>query len=571
MRNHREWVCLCGGLQLLVLLWPRPVAASWPSDPLVNVPLCTATGEQYFPAIVADGSGGAIVTWWDMRSGSGDIYAQRISASGAPLWGANGVALCTASGDQSNPAIVSDGAGGATVVWSDLRGGLKYDIYVQRISATGTPMWTTDGVALCTAGGNQQSPVVTTDGAGGAIVAWFGQFAGHYDIYAQRISATGTPMWTINGVALCAAAGDQESPTIIPDDAGGAIVSWFDQRSGSDYTFADIYAQRISSSGAPMWTPEGVALCTATGSQQNPNIAPDGAHGAIVTWFDGRNGNYDIYAQRVSDAGAVQWAADGVALCTAAGEQAMPTLVPDGTGGAIVTWRDYRSGSEYDAYAQRISGSGSPQWAANGVAVCTATGDQYDPRITSDGAGGAIVAWPDLRNGSDLDVYAQRLSPGGAPQWTDEGVTLCTAAGYQNVVTPVSDGAGGAIATWGDHRGGGDYDIYAQRVQANGVLGGDVTSVPGGGTRELVLAPVTPNPTHRGRLMVRFTLPSGSPALLELFDVSGRRIAARQVGSLGAGVHSLDLAESRDLAPGLYLVRLRQGSHALVTRVAMLE
>ena len=128
------------------------------------------------------------------------------------------------------------------------------------------------------------------------------------------------------------------------------------------------------------------------GDQYIPTITSDGAGGAIVTWEDSRSGNYDIYAQRVNASGAVQWTADGVALCTATGSQWAPTITSDGAGGAIVTWQDYRSGN-YDIYAQRVNASGAVQWTADGVALCTATGYQGAPTITSDGAGGAIVTW----------------------------------------------------------------------------------------------------------------------------------------------------------------------------------
>ena len=54
--------------------------AAWPSDPNLNVPLCTAAGDQLSPTIVSDGAGGAIVVWQDSRSGSAnpDVYAQRV-------------------------------------------------------------------------------------------------------------------------------------------------------------------------------------------------------------------------------------------------------------------------------------------------------------------------------------------------------------------------------------------------------------------------------------------------------------------------------------------------------------
>ena len=72
-------------------------------------------------------------------------------------------------------------------------------------------------------------------------------------------------------------------------------------------------------------------------------------------------------------------------------------------------------------------------------------------------------------------------------------------------------------------------------------------------------------------LSVAFTLPTSAPARLELVDVSGRRVAQREVGTLGAGRHALALAADRDVAPGLYLLRLTQGASVRVSRVTLLR
>jgi hypothetical protein len=101
--------------------------------------------------------------------------------------------------------------------------------------------------------------------------------------------------------------------------------------------------------------------------------------------------------------------------------------------------------------------------------------------------------------------------------------------------------------------------------------GSGVVSVPGKATLPFALDPVRPNPSRGGVLTVHFTLPNAGAASLELLDVAGRRIARREVGSLGGGYHSLDLGEGRRLAPGLYLVCLRQGTNTRVTRVAVLK
>jgi hypothetical protein len=390
-------------LCLFICTLSSPALAQWQPD---GVALCTAANNQFALTIVSDGAGGAIVTWHDFRSGSNDIYAQRVNASGVPQWTADGVALCVAANNQYSPMIVSDGFGGAIVTWYDFRSGTNYDIYAQRVNASGVPQWTANGVALCTAANDQFIPTPVSDGSGGAVVTWYDYRSGNFDIYAQRVNASGVPQWTANGVALCTAANDQYLPRIVSDGSGGAIITWYDFRSGN----YDIYAQRVNASGAPQWTADGVALCTAANNQLYPTIVSNGSGGAIVTWYDSRSGSNDIYAQRVNASGAPLWTADGVALCTAANEQYAPTIVSDGSGGAIITWYDLRSGTNYDIYAQRVNASGVPQWTADGVALCTAANEQSLPTIVSDGSGGAIATWNDSRSGN-FDIYAQRVEP----------------------------------------------------------------------------------------------------------------------------------------------------------------
>ena len=50
---------------------------------------------------------------------------------------------------------------------------------------------------------------------------------------------------------------------------------------------------------------------------------------------------------------------NGIPICTAGYNQADPTIISDGSGGAIITWYDYRSGSySADNYVQSIFGNG---------------------------------------------------------------------------------------------------------------------------------------------------------------------------------------------------------------------
>ena len=327
-------------------------------------------------------------------------------------WALNGNPVSTVANSENFASAVPDGSGGAFILWEDYRTGSPSDIYLQRIDVNGVPQWSANGVAVCTAAFNQKYPVMIADGSGGVIVAWDDDrlSAANKDIYAQHVNGSGVVQWTPNGVALCTAANHQQYPHIVSDEAGGAIVSWNDDRSAVN-TY-HVYAQRVNAVGAPQWTANGVAVQTSTmGGDQV--LIPDGAGGALLAFMGGTG---DVSAQRLNASGVAQWTANGVALCVAANAQAYVQLVTDGAGGAIVGWSDARTGT-IDIYARRVTAAGVPQWTANGVALCTAANDQFLTAITSNSAGGAILAWEDRRNGSTAtytDIYAQQVTSSGA-------------------------------------------------------------------------------------------------------------------------------------------------------------
>src|SRR3989338_7752468 len=375
--------------------------AAWANDHTVNNAISTAAYDQRYPTIVTDGSGGAIIVWQDSRNVFSNIYAQRINANGNVLWTADGVAISTVASRQLYPTIVSDDSGGAIITWLDYRSSDYPDIYAQRIDANGNVLWTADGVPISTVAYHQWYPTIATDGKGGAIITWSDSRSGgdpHSDIYAQRIDANGNVLWTLDGVAISTAANSQGSPNIATDGKGGAIITWSDSRSGN---YADIYAQSIDANGNVLWTPDGVVISTAANSQGYPSIVTDGSGGAIITWWDYRSVYTDIYAQRIDANGNVLWTANGVPISTSASWQEYPTIVSDGSGGAIITWMDYRCGgySCYsDIYAQKVDANGNVLWTANGVPISTAAYAQRYPTIVTDGNGGAIITWDDYRS-----------------------------------------------------------------------------------------------------------------------------------------------------------------------------
>ena len=520
--------------------------ASWAPD---GVALCTPANWQGYPAIVADGTGGGFVTWAKEGSGAVSIYAQRIGGDGSTLWGEEGAAVCTAPYAQYNAELAVDGVGGAIIVWHDIRS-LNLDIYAQRVDAAGEAKWAADGVAICTAAGDQTDPLIVSDDSGGAIIAWVDGRSGSLDIYAQRIDAAGVAQWAPGGVAVCVAPGAPRLWSLIPDGAGGAILAWHDPRTGTPH----VYCQRLDATGAALWAANGLALSSLSWSQTYPVAASDGASGAIFAWQDSRNGNTDVYAQRVDATGVAQWTANGVALCALSGNQDVLSILSDGAAGAIVAWRDGRSLALTDIYAQKVHGSGVVAWQSNGVAVCTASGKQEDARVISGSSDGAIVVWTDRRNLTN-DIYAQRLNASGASQWAVDGVALCAATGEQTRPRLVPDDTGGAIVTWLDQRNF-DNAIYAQRVGANGQIGGFIAGVPGPIAFALRC---TPNPFNP-RTTIKYDLPEAGHVRLSVFDVAGRLVRTLVDESMPQGSHEAvwDGRDSagRELGSSSYLARL---------------
>jgi hypothetical protein len=78
----------------------------------------------------------------------------------------------------------------------------------------------------------------------------------------------------------------------------------------------------------------------------------------------------------------------------------------------------------------------------------------------------------------------------------------------------------------------------------------------------------TPSPQRvASGLEVQFVLPDASPARIEVFDVTGRRLVRVEVGDRGAGRHRVTVPALR--TPGIAFVRLTRGDELVSQRVAM--
>ncbi len=555
------WLRMFGIIVMLSVFVPVITFSQSPGNPV-----SIAGNHQTNPAMTTDGSGGTIITWQDNRNGKYEIYAQRMNGDGNAMWSVNGLAICTQD-SNFKPMIVSDGSGGAIIAWQSYRGSATADIYAQRVNSSGNIQWSLNGLPVCVVVFEQDTIAMVSDGLGGAILTWqdYRSNSGFADIYAQRINPSGTMIWTANGVSICNQAAEQRGPKIVGDGSGGAFITWFDKRAGN----YDIYSQRIAAAGAVVWTTNGVATCTMAADQLTPDVCVDGANGVIITWTDFRSTtDYNIYAQRVGPSGAIVWVVDGVVLNNnVAFAQIDPKIVSDGLGGAIVSWTDYRTGTTADIYAQRVNSTGTVQWTATGVIICTATGDQIFSQLTSDGNNGAYISWEDHRNAGNSDIYAQRIASNAAINWSANGYAICTVGNDQLRPAILSNGNLGAIVVWQDYRSGNNFDIYEVGFNTTGII-----AIENGGSiipDEYSLSQNYPNPFNPSTV-INYQLPVASYVKLSIFDVLGQNVSIIVNKSQNAGNHNIEW-NAANYPSGVYFYQIEAGSFSSIRKMILIK
>jgi putative metal-binding protein len=320
------------------------------------------------------------VSWQDDRDGNDEVYFTRVSQTGAKIGGE--LRITSDASNTLDSSIVWTGTEFG-IIFADARSG-NGKIYLARISSQSVKIgsdiqvtWNSDTSAAPT--------IVWTGTEFGVGWSDYRDGPGNTEIYFRRIMPDGTFASPETRITYAADSGWYSSIAWTGSEFG---LSWADTRDGNN----EIYFTRVSSVGAKIGPDQRIT------NDSNVSVDSTIAWGGSVfgvTWFDMRDGTYEIYFARISSDGTklgadlrisdddgvhnqypsltcsgsefgVGWSGvdftrvsmDGVVLQ----DHRRITSDPNyGSDSAIVwagteygvTWRDYRSG-DYEIYFARV-------------------------------------------------------------------------------------------------------------------------------------------------------------------------------------------------------------------------
>ncbi|MDY0325268.1 MAG: FlgD immunoglobulin-like domain containing protein [Candidatus Cloacimonadaceae bacterium] len=433
------------------------------------VPIRQGVNIEWFRTGIDTPDGGAIYVWSDTKLGERDLWAQKVDASGNMVWG-DPVLIDGKPDRQEDPVITRTSDNNYIIAWIDFSQDLDGDVFAQKINTNGELLWPAGGKPVCVGNGLQLGINMEADPNGGAFIVWGDGRNPSNDLYAQRLSASGEPLWALNGIPVANGPGDETQNTMLPDGQGGIMLGYT-----HDYVNSkSLYAKRFDGNGNMTWAAP-LDLAVADGDQFGVRMAALSGGDFVFTWTDQRFADPDIYAQKVNLAGEFLWPnpfivyGDQDTLLGTPTPQKNPRIQATSDNAVVIVWEDFRlSDQAADLFAQKISANGTKLWAAEGIELATAEFSQIGQRMDSDNNGGVYIVWDDLRNGNtpNDDVYAQHLNSAGEAMWTPGGKAICTQPNEQNggLIKVSGDKV---FINWMDIRNG-SVGLYYQVLDASG-------------------------------------------------------------------------------------------------------
>ena len=346
-----------------------------------------------------------VITWVDRRFGSGDIFMQKYNSSGQAVGVNQKINDDTIDASQFEPAIALELSGSYSIVWKDYRTGsypFNPEIFLQRFDSTGTKISSNSQLSIETPQTTRETPDISLNDSKKAVIVWADYRNSNWDIYGQLVASDGSLIGSNFLVNDDVNSAQQHRPRVSFSNDGWFVVTWYDNRFGSD----DIFVQVFDSLGNAQGSNVQVSEDTQNYRQAFPDVTTDGRGNFTVVWVDWQNGVYpanpDIYARKFqSDMTPLnsEYHINSDALGSA---QREPAISADRLGNVAIIWADSIDNS-WDITGQMIDVDGVVR-EENFKANTDTDSAQVSPDVAIDGKQ-RYVTWVDRRNGN-YDIYA---------------------------------------------------------------------------------------------------------------------------------------------------------------------
>jgi len=360
--------------------------------------------EQSTPCVAVRADHSFAIVWVDKRLGGSDIFMQRFSTSAQPIQN-NMLVNDNSAAYQFQVAAAADLSGYLSVVWNDYRNGLypfDPDIFYQRFDPSGARTGANLELTTELPDTTKETPDISLSTWGTGVVVWADRRLGNWDIYGQLIDSDGDLIGSNFRVNDDAGSAQQHAPKVSTSADGWFVVTWYDNRAGND----DIFVQRFDSLGRALGSHFKVNSDAGTNRQAFPDVATDGAGHFTVVWVDWRNGIYpansDIYACRFDTLYTTTTGNFRVNRDNTERAQREVAIAADRMGNVGIIWSDSNTAS-WDIVGQMIDVDGVVR-EANFTANSHTDSAHLKPDIALDG-NYRYITWADRRNGN-LDIYA---------------------------------------------------------------------------------------------------------------------------------------------------------------------
>jgi len=316
---------------------------------------------EAIPSSVVTAAGNIVITWQEENI----LHLRKVTPEGIDFWDPATITL-TWTYQLSIPKLSAALNDEFILQYLKSQGSHYYDpkhLYARKYDASGANLWGTEGVVVTNAGGFglQMRPDMVPDDSGGAISYWYDSRDNNLHAYIQHIRFDGSMQWTANGVKLNTTSGELQMSPVAVFLPSGYVIAFF-ENTNSAQTIQGLYGQCLNRAGVRQWESGGQVIEPMENSTKMLLNVDVMENDAVVTYLKTPVGdavNSYVMANRINFIGNEVWDWDAQFMSSYLDDKGYLDACVNNRNQVIAVWEDKRSDSDGDVYLQNMNPDGS--------------------------------------------------------------------------------------------------------------------------------------------------------------------------------------------------------------------